>query len=544
MLVGIFVLIQRGSLTQILGGTLFCAVYLLLQMQAAPFEDDGDDYLANGSSFALLVFFLCCLVFKMGALTEVADVQRVLSFEQKHDYSIPTLTVSISVLASALGTLALSFGMLLVQLAIMRHKLKLEAAIRRLPQCSWRLASGMSYACFLSHYKVQAGAEARYLKDSLDQMLGCPVYLDSSNLADLRSLFDEGVRGSEVLVLLLSEGLLTRPWCLLEIREAMRLKKPIVLLHLKGPAHGVFSFDDALAMLSDLEGEMPRRNEGCLDELRAHLDNGETIHSLGQTIVAALEMGRSVTSQQLELDINGTSNQLEAQLVDLIEGLAAATKRGTIKWTGTQPSRSLNRTNTSSALFHTIAAKVAKRTSVAFTSEGRSLDYLEEKVVVIHAREAEGHALRLRQAMIDTLGEQCFACEVPTTEKRLDRCLDKVRRSRFVLLVQTPEVVTQPWPLLAVYRAAIAAKPVVCVSVRGSGCARPTRSPYPSIPLSVRTYNAFATLAVDTHWAARTLAQMTSPVHGLISRSWLSALTLTPSRSSRGHSGALSRPPS
>ena len=36
--------------------------------------------------------------------------------------------------------------------------------------------------------------------------------LDSSTLADLRELFSHGIQASEVLVLLLSEGLLTRPW--------------------------------------------------------------------------------------------------------------------------------------------------------------------------------------------------------------------------------------------------------------------------------------------------------------------------------------------
>ncbi len=35
VLVGIFVLIERGSVTQLVAGTLFCAVYLLLQVLRA-----------------------------------------------------------------------------------------------------------------------------------------------------------------------------------------------------------------------------------------------------------------------------------------------------------------------------------------------------------------------------------------------------------------------------------------------------------------------------------------------------------------------------
>jgi len=51
---------------------------------------------------------------------------------------------------------------------------------------------------------------------------------------------------------MLSKDLLTRPWCLLEIEEAVHQQKPLVLLELKGLGQ-TFSFDDAFAMLEDLE---------------------------------------------------------------------------------------------------------------------------------------------------------------------------------------------------------------------------------------------------------------------------------------------------
>lgn len=37
-LVGIFILIRRGSITQLVIGTVFCAVYLLLQVHCSPFS--------------------------------------------------------------------------------------------------------------------------------------------------------------------------------------------------------------------------------------------------------------------------------------------------------------------------------------------------------------------------------------------------------------------------------------------------------------------------------------------------------------------------
>ena len=62
------VLVVRGSITQIVIGIIFNLAYLLLQMQANPFNDIADDYLANSCSFALSVVFVCSLMFKIATL--------------------------------------------------------------------------------------------------------------------------------------------------------------------------------------------------------------------------------------------------------------------------------------------------------------------------------------------------------------------------------------------------------------------------------------------------------------------------------------------
>lgn len=64
-LVGIMVIVRRGSLTQLVIGSLFSVVYLLVQMQAMPFRSTADDYLANACSFALVVVFVCSIMFKV-----------------------------------------------------------------------------------------------------------------------------------------------------------------------------------------------------------------------------------------------------------------------------------------------------------------------------------------------------------------------------------------------------------------------------------------------------------------------------------------------
>ena len=64
VLVGIFVLpvFNRGSIVQVVLGTIFCAIFLLLLPQAGPYLDRSNAFLANAASFSLLLFFVCCLL--------------------------------------------------------------------------------------------------------------------------------------------------------------------------------------------------------------------------------------------------------------------------------------------------------------------------------------------------------------------------------------------------------------------------------------------------------------------------------------------------
>ena len=80
------------------------------------------------------------------------------------------------------------------------------------PTAQWKCKRVGGYCAFLSHYKTEAGSDARYMRDLLQRMLQAPCYLDSAELSDLRRLFDEGVHKSDVLVLLGTAEVLTRPW--------------------------------------------------------------------------------------------------------------------------------------------------------------------------------------------------------------------------------------------------------------------------------------------------------------------------------------------
>ena len=83
---------------------------------------------------------------------------------------------------------------------------------------------------------MECATDARYLYDLMRKMTHAPVYLDSSTLSDLRQLFDEGIGLSDCVLLLCTSGVLTRPWCLLELLEAKRRGVPVLPVLIVGIA--------------------------------------------------------------------------------------------------------------------------------------------------------------------------------------------------------------------------------------------------------------------------------------------------------------------
>ena len=72
LLVGLLVVIEPGTILQLSLGTIACGSYLMVQLQAKPYLNESDNFIALGSSFALLMMFFCCVLYKYNALTTVS----------------------------------------------------------------------------------------------------------------------------------------------------------------------------------------------------------------------------------------------------------------------------------------------------------------------------------------------------------------------------------------------------------------------------------------------------------------------------------------
>jgi hypothetical protein len=98
---------------------------------------------------------------------------------------------------------------------------------------------------FISHYKMEGGSEATLMRDEMERLirkdtrnpmgdLRTPIFVDSEDLVDLSRL-SEHVKGSLALIVLLTPGFLSRPYCLLEIVIASRWERPYVPVQIMRP---------------------------------------------------------------------------------------------------------------------------------------------------------------------------------------------------------------------------------------------------------------------------------------------------------------------
>ena len=100
---------------------------------------------------------------------------------------------------------------------------------RPLPSPAAAAATAFEWDFFLSHYQLNGGPQMAQLRAELALHHGKRAWFDKSETPSVKEML-RGVANSDVFLLFLTRDVLTRPYCLMEIREALRLRKPIILL--------------------------------------------------------------------------------------------------------------------------------------------------------------------------------------------------------------------------------------------------------------------------------------------------------------------------
>ena len=136
---------------------------------------------------------------------------------------------------------------------------------------------------------------------------------DSDNLGDLRELIGH-VLDSDVVVLLQSEEVLFRPWCLLELYAAATAGIPIVSLVCSGKGYDFAAAEDHLL---HLDTSLPAANPAAVAVLEAH---DAPVLRVAHVLWECLP---NVTS--VPLNSSGSENAIQAAMADLVKAMQRAT---------------------------------------------------------------------------------------------------------------------------------------------------------------------------------------------------------------------------
>jgi hypothetical protein len=119
LLVGMFVVwpFHQGSIMQVAMANLTSILYFSIQLQAMPYRKRVDDILALGCSLSLCVMFLCTIFYKYASLVQLPDIRDRMSIEQRDDFAIAGLLLTIIFMVCVFGALGLSAALLVIQMA-------------------------------------------------------------------------------------------------------------------------------------------------------------------------------------------------------------------------------------------------------------------------------------------------------------------------------------------------------------------------------------------------------------------------------------------
>ena len=177
------------------------------------------------------------------------------------------------------------------------------------------------FAGFLSHFKYECGTEARLVQLQLKPILqrapistaSSDIFLDSDDLSDLRNLLNH-VKETQVLVLLQSKGVLTRPWVILELYTAITSGVPIVALNVQNSYP--YDYAAALEFLLHFDAEIELANPGAAQLLTdMNVDPVDCAYLLSDSLPNIISTS---------FNPNGSERQIQASLEDLADAMRKA----------------------------------------------------------------------------------------------------------------------------------------------------------------------------------------------------------------------------
>jgi len=467
-------LVQRTTLTgwlllidielqfiRLIAALCISVAFLVGLLACVPFKRKADNAMATGCQLLFVCIFIGGLIVRLyedianDSAGSPALAYRFLGLRSSEEAVIIMILVAFAMITLLGLTL---FGESYIYILQQRLESKWSVCTLDPPYIRWK--SKAIYAAFLSHYKMEAASDARYMHDMLRKMLKVPVFLDSSTLSDLRNLVTDGVHKSDTLVLLATKGVLSRPWCLIELLETHRKGIPVIAVKM---ANMGFDFSEARSFALDLESAMAKLNPSGLQQLYQNV--GQDLSELRDALLAALDTNERASSSALQFDPHAGDSVMVATMKDVIERMADSSHR-TIEWFGSDGKKLVdaqaNAPRTSKKLHKGGSAKdrcnsAGRRMSIDMKTPRECAVY-----VICSPADAVNHARVLRSELEITLGRGCAVGGDADSANLIPIC-------EIVVVLLTKKLPTQPEALLEIWKALDAGRAVVTVAVTGGG---------------------------------------------------------------------------
>lgn len=316
-LIGLVLLVGRGTVAQLSSAIVLAFFFFALQLMCWPYKVNSDNVFRAATELHVFIAIMIALVLKLDLSWETVGVDA-------YDWILFTsflILVPGAFIAAVFTKIRFvnrvvksmdgldsrekqrrAFDLHVLGLGEDQDKADLKRYID-----GWNIKK--KYAAFLSHCKAEAAAEARILKLELVRGLRVPdasVFLDADNLSDLRDLLNE-VQQSDVFILMLTDGVVSRGWCLAELDTAVKFGIPIVLVQINNSFKT--SPERIKAALAALPKYLASKNPEALDQLMGlKLDAACT----GCSILKAIDDSASLT-----FDPNQSSVMIRSQIHQL-----------------------------------------------------------------------------------------------------------------------------------------------------------------------------------------------------------------------------------
>ena len=299
--------------------------------------------------------------------------------------------------------------------------------------------------------------QARILKLELLKALRTPddkIFLDADSLSDLREL-QACVAETDVLILMLTDGVLSRPWCLAELSTAAVSHVPIVILNINNSFQMSGGTQKVLKILNDLPAYLEQANPSATDDLKAI---GLDVTKIGPLIAAAISESLSISGNTLTFDPNQSSVMLQSQIGALARAMVeTACPENSVLLPDLVPKKP-----EPWVISRQIAIYVVYSEKLAAGLDS-SLQQLAEEVKAWLQRRCD-----LESHHIVLCTEHNSGIREINEATTLD-CEAVVKDTDIVLVLQSSEVLLEPRCLARLYSASINRVPIVPILLTGGG---------------------------------------------------------------------------